>query len=925
MKYWHKKSKTENANVSYAKVFNFTYGQVSFAAFLIAAASGVFLAIPFDIKNPLDSLSYMLLTNPGGVLFRNIHYWSAQLFLIFSVLHIYDHLKKSTEKDVNKGVWLRLTFSLAVIFFVMLSGFIIKADADSVQAKRIVTSLIDFIPFIGKELSVSLFGPDNNYQILYVHHIATATIFLFIIIIEHAKSIWPRLRLVLYLLPILIFTGYLFPPGLHDGLNPIIKGPWYFLGLQEILHWLSHPSIIIFLSIFYFLVTAFLPKYSIKWSLITKKFILVSFIIYSVLIIIGYYFRGEDWKFVLPWNNPAVTGFQFEPFNNIQSASEKELELKSIPVVLGRREGCLFCHSNTKGFSPAHNPEAIGCVSCHSGNPFTLNKTYAHQGMFLIPGNLDAAKKTCGTANCHGEIVDRVDKTIMTTLSGIVSVDRYTFGETKDLNKIHFISEIGHSPADTHLRNLCASCHLGGTKTELGPINQLSRGGGCNACHLNYSDSALVSLSAYKKNPLTLTNSSNPFVHPSLSIKITNDHCFGCHSRSGRISTNYEGWHDTLLQPGEVKDSSIYRILDDGRVFVKAQEDIHHAKGMECIDCHTSHEVMGDGKYYMHEEDQAKVSCTDCHFYGNPQTKTISEVDQESQRIIYLRNFEQKDRKFLVVKKSGYPLINTYLNDKGKPELLTKNKNEILPLIPPALICAAGKGHGKLSCSSCHTSWSPQCVGCHTKYEPDENSYDLLSRKEVQGKWVETPSDYLAEPPTLGIRIIKSNNGKQMETVDTFIPGMVLTIQKKNINPNSPVNKNIIFRRLFAPTFSHTITKQGRTCVSCHNNPVALGYGRGKLEYVKHGSFGKWNFAPQYPLSHYDGLPQDAWIGFLQTRKSYFATRTNVRPFSVEEQKNILTVGACLTCHQPESKPMMLYLNSGEMPAVSSKCVLPKW
>ena len=122
------KHKNEDLSNKYAKVFNFTFGQISFAAFIISAVSGIFLAIPFDIKSPLDSISFMLLTNPGGVFFRNIHYWSAQTFLIFSILHIYDHLKKSNEKNVAAGVWLRLTFSLIVIFFVMLSGFIIKGD-----------------------------------------------------------------------------------------------------------------------------------------------------------------------------------------------------------------------------------------------------------------------------------------------------------------------------------------------------------------------------------------------------------------------------------------------------------------------------------------------------------------------------------------------------------------------------------------------------------------------------------------------------------------------------------------------------------------------------------------------------------------------------------------------------------------------------
>lgn len=922
---WRFRKDTANeSSVKYAKFLGFTYGHISFAAFLIAAVSGIFLAIPFDVKVPLESLSFMLLTNPGGVLFRNIHYWSAQVFLIFFILHVYDHFSKSTERKVKNGVWLRLTISLLVVFFVMISGFIIKGDTDSIQAKRIITSLIDFIPLIGKNLSASLFGSAKDHQILYIHHVATATIFLWIIIIEHAKTYWPKLRLIVYLLPIIILVGYLFPPVLHDGLSPVIKGPWYFLGLQEILHWMSNPNVVILLIVIFILVIAYLPRLSVKWSGITKRIIFVSFLFYSLLIIIGYFFRGEDWQFTMPWKNPAVTEVHFEPFDNIKSVSENALEQKNIPTILGRKEGCLYCHQNIKGLSPAHNPEVIGCTSCHLGNPFTLDKTYAHKGMVLIPGNLDGAKQTCGSANCHGEIVNRVDKTLMTTLSGVVSVDHYAFGESKDLNKFQLITKIGNSPSDTHLRNLCASCHLGNKKTDFGPITQLSRGGGCNACHLNYSDSALTSLAEYKSSP-SLIEKLSAFNHPSLSLDVTNDHCFGCHSRSGRISTNYEGWHDTLLQPEEVKDSSNVRILDDGRVFVKAPQDVHHEQGMACIDCHTSYEVMGDGTTYVHEEDQVKISCTDCHFKGKPEIKTINQMDKESQLITYLRGLNKEDLEYLTVKKSRFPLINTYINKQGKPELITKLEGKVLPLKAPAAVCTEGAAHQDLSCKSCHTAWATQCIGCHTQFDPNKNGFDLLANKEMKGEWMETPSKYLAEPPTLGIRMVIEPDSTVKKIVDTFIPGMILTIQKKGLNPKSAFNEDVIFRRLFAPTSAHTITKEGRSCESCHNDPVALGYGRGKLEYVKQGKFGKWVFTPKFPLIKYDGLPEDAWIGFLKTRTTDMATRTNVRPFTVDEQKRILTVGACLTCHKPDSKPMKEFLDTGKMPNVSPKCRLPIW
>ncbi|MCK7517635.1 MAG: hypothetical protein MZV64_07920 [Ignavibacteriales bacterium] len=60
-------------------------------------------------------------------------------------------------------------------------------------------------------------------------------------------------------------------------------------------------------------------------------------------------------------------------------------------------------------------------------------------------------------------------------------------------------------------------------------------------------------------------------------------------------------------------------------------------------------------------------------------------------------------------------------------------------------------------------------------------------------------------------------------------------------------------------------------------------------------------------------LPKDAWIGFLKTRDETSTTRTNTRPFTVEEQKRILLVGACLTCHEENSKVMKESLIDFEM------------
>jgi len=893
--------------------FRTPFGTIAFTSFIIAAISGVLLALPYDIANPYDSLSLLLLTNPAGVFFRNLHYWSAQIFLIFTLLHIFDHLRRSTEVEVSKGVWIRLTISLLVTFYIMISGFILKGDADGLQAFRILDSLFKQIPYIGSALSFTFLGREDDLQILYVNHIATATIFLWIIIVEHSKLFWVKTSTFVSSLFGIIFLSLMFTPALHDGRNPIIKGPWYFLGFQEIFYWLPQPIWVIIFIFLLLIVFYSIPKLKEKYSKFAKRILFSISLLYIILIITGFFFRGENWKFIFPWKNPVVTNFSIKPFENLTSVDEQLLN-KYIPLVLDRREGCLVCHSGLLGLSPTHNPEVIGCFSCHSGDPFTLDKSLAHKKMLLMPGDLSDAKISCGTVQCHPGIAERIDKSLMRTLSGLVSVNRFVFDEAETPTKLSFISEIGHSPADKHLRNLCASCHIGGKKEELGPINELSRGGGCLACHLNYDRKAYAELLEYQNSKSQ--NAVLPIHHPQLSLNISNDHCFGCHSRSGRISTNYEGWFETELPSEEIsKMDEQYRILMDGRVFQKAEEDIHHKRGMDCIDCHTAMEVMGDGNYYLHEEDQVKVQCIDCHLTSNPKTVSSKELDSESNKIEEIRKSKRKGFDYLVTNESNYPLLNTFINEKTKPFLITKDKNDSLVLNPPASICTEGKAHSRLSCNSCHTAWVSHCVGCHTEYDPNEIGYDLLENKETKGDWIEHASFFFAEPPTLGIKIKEDK-----EMVETFIPGMIISIDKKD-------NDKEIFKRLYAPTVAHTISNESRSCKSCHNNPVALGYGRGELTYIKVGKYGKWNFKPEFYLSKYDGLPEDAWIGFLREGIKPYSTRKDAHPFNIEEQKRILTVGACLTCHEDNSNVMNKSLIDFEnvVGQVTASCLLPCW
>ncbi len=718
-------------------------------SFLLCLLSGVFLAIPYDPENAFDSIALMLLDNPAAVYLRNIHYWTAQSFLVFTILHLLDHLVRNTEYLIGNGVWLRLVVSLPVILFVMISGFILKGDPDAVSAFSILSALTAKIPLAGELLRASFLGRAENLQLIYVHHIATASIFLLLIILEHTRIAWPRTVTFLVMTFLFLILSYLLhaPFGTDTG-----KGPWYFTGLQEMLHWMARPGWVWLAVILLLILFWAMPRLSCSWNSLIKRILAGMALFYVLLTVIGIFFRGEEWKFAWPRAQDIrhSAGVTLMPLTT--EFTEDFGFSGTIPLIMGRREGCLVCHQKTAGFSPAHDPIALGCSSCHGGDPLTLNKRLAHRGMRGIPGNLADAVLSCGTAQCHPSITSRVPTSIMTTASGIVTVDRWVFGEEDSLSALAHIMQIGHSPADQHLRDLCANCHLGNPKTESGPVNQQTRGGGCNACHLGYDRRSIASLADYRSTGLIQL--SDTFYHPSLSLNITDEHCFGCHSRSGRIATNYQGWHETLLDAAEMPGDGRYRLLEDQRVFKFAGADVHHQKGLQCIDCHHSYELMGDGNYYAHKEEQVSVSCQDCHFDREPVNLTVEQLDDEALKILSLRQWAVEGKRFVKPAGSDYALVNAWLDREGRGWQKIKATGREVYLKPPVSECTRGEGHCTLSCESCHTAWVPQCIGCHNAFDRDADGYDMLEGKDKRGSWVEYVGQFMHGPPTLGIDLI---------------------------------------------------------------------------------------------------------------------------------------------------------------------------
>lgn len=904
-----------------------TLGEIAMASFALCALSGVLLVPAFDARDASGSIADWLLTNPGAVWLRNVHYWTAQVFLVATVLHIWDHVRLSTERRVGRGVWLRLTLSIPVIGFLMLSGFMLRGDSDAQQANRILREIIGLLPLIGSGVNRFLFGAGEQLQVVYLHHAATATIIVWLVIIEHVRRLWPRATATVVTVSVVGAVGLVLSAGLHDGMDARMKGPWYFLGLQEVLHWTPWPWILLGLALICLFGVWVLPRLSGARAKSLKAIGTFALGGYVVLCGVGLFLRGENWswKVNLPDGSSDLRAGLIVPSSLPFDATTLTGKL---PTVLGRTEGCLVCHGEVTGLGAAHQPQSIGCASCHGGDVFTLEPKRAHAGMILVPGNLADASQTCGQAGCHSDIIPRVERSIMTTFAGAIEVDRTVFGETtKRGSAPPHVRELGTSAADTHLRQLCASCHVGQTRENWGPISQESRGGGCNACHLSYSDEASKQLAVYESAPPS-KRTKIPSVHPALRINAGSENCFGCHSRSGRISTNHEGWHELRAAPAEtalVDDAMAlkprFRQLEDGRFFTRIVPDVHQERGLDCIDCHTPNEIMGQGQLVHRKHEQLTVRCEDCH----TREFSISSAgthDAETQKLWQIRQWSLAPEERIAATSSGDPLSNVIIATDGTGRMRRKRSGEAVELRPPLAVCTSAAGHSRLSCSSCHTAWAPRCASCHTSFDQNAEAFDHVLQDFVAGGWQEKSGAFEAVPPTLGIRMDPHDSRHPTGVVDTFVPGMILELDRNRDALKPP---DLLFRRLYARTFAHTIRREARSCESCHSDPVALGYGRGVLRFVATGETGRWQFAPEHERLPADDLPADAWIGFLQSRDDRVSTRDDVRPFTVDEQWRVLRVGACLTCHSGDTAVMQGALADFESALArrSGRCVLP--
>lgn len=215
------------------------WGEYSLLALYISILSGVIVALQYDPATPFYSVSTIDLLVPFGAYFRSLHFYSSQLFFLFSICHLIGVFEESQK--LSRIQWGLLSFSIPVALLVLFTGYVLRGDSTGYSAGMIAESIILDIPLIGATFNDLFFSiSDNGMKRIYINHIIAFGLLWGWMVWGHVKKYRISFeRNTLLTGGILCFSVLVMAPFEPDHLGVThIAGPWFFLGLQELLRYM---------------------------------------------------------------------------------------------------------------------------------------------------------------------------------------------------------------------------------------------------------------------------------------------------------------------------------------------------------------------------------------------------------------------------------------------------------------------------------------------------------------------------------------------------------------------------------------------------------------------------------------------------------------------------------------------------------------
>jgi hypothetical protein len=271
---------------------------------------------------------------------------------------------------------------------------------------------------------------------------------------------------------------------------------------------------------------------------------------------------------------------------------------------------------------------------------------------------------------------------IQTTYTGAITSLRYTFGAQADQTPHFGVQAVTDTtlPSQTGILALaaydpttesspslqrfganCLTCHINATPLE---GQQYRRFTGCSACHTPLSDSPPI----FSEN-----GGSRRGVH-TLTTATAYTQCNACHNRG-----NYDLRTITFI---ERSDDPVTRLEDYYQPIAQFTQCEYT---LDCVDCHTRGEVMGNGDIHATKSDIQYIQCKTCHgtLSELPLTQTITDPDDIALRLAYLNPVvDLQTGDTILVTEQGEPLWNTRVLPDGTYQMVGKATRQLFTFLP---------------------------------------------------------------------------------------------------------------------------------------------------------------------------------------------------------------------------------------------------
>lgn len=264
------------------------WGAWSLVALYISLASGIIVGLQYDYLTPFYSTTSFDLLAPYGRYFRSLHFFSSQFFFFFCCLHLWSIYQKT--ENYTRFEWIRLTGSLPLIILLLFTGYILRGDNTGSSAGSIAENIVQAIPVFGSSFNTLFFSlSENGLRKVFIHHVVTIDILFLIFAYNHLRIYRIRIRDNLALVAsVLVFSVFISAPFDPDRLGiSYIAGPWFFLGLQELLRYLP-PLVAGVLFPGVFLIALLFAQPKNRYARVILCFIGIWLICYTFLSIVAW-------------------------------------------------------------------------------------------------------------------------------------------------------------------------------------------------------------------------------------------------------------------------------------------------------------------------------------------------------------------------------------------------------------------------------------------------------------------------------------------------------------------------------------------------------------------------------------------------------------------------------------------------------------